>query len=834
MEMAFSVEVGSVFTGRYRLLALIGRTHSTSVFTADDLTLNRRVTVKVFDDDLTNNDDFVERFKQAAVTASTLVHPNIVATSDWACEPCCYLVTEYQAGGSLKAMLKAGRQLSAAQALVVGLEAARALDYLQTKGLAHSGVKPANLLFSRDGQLRLCDFGLEQALAAAGRHTADVSIYSSPEQSQGEPVTAASDVYRLVLSLGEAVTGNPPLESDPTSGIAEPAKIAGTLETAELSGTAETLGTGESAEVGEIAGSLGVSESLGIAESAEVGEIAESLGVAESTEVASSLRTSETANIAESAETAGSLETAESANFTESDKTVETTVQSADTLNGTPPYLPKSSRSPHDKDAQDADAVDDSVPVSFLDDGDTVPSPSSESSSEFDPQTLIPYADTRFGFSAALGPVWYVLGKATAPLPEDRPSAAAIAKDLVGVAGLLSRPEPLPLAGLQELGTLGVSSTSDVTDTAVRSDITGTTKMPSQYSGKELSTTGLVSVEPTSGALSLQPQPFAGTQDPGSPHPGSASGAALSPRSGIPLDVPVRRRWPGLVLSVLVVLIAAAGGVWLWFENRPEVSLVPDLVGETRANAEVKLAEHGWQIEETLVRIPGTEPGDITMTDPAPFAKIRNDATLSLYVSLGEPLVVVPDLYALSVDEATGAAAELGLEVAGETPVNDADIPEGFTVGVDVPDGVYELEKGTAVNLLVSSGPADITVPGVPASRSLIAARQELLAAGLVPIEVTELSQTVAEGLVADFRPATGTVVLPNEVVEVVISLGPSQVEMPNVVGLDVSVAVSLLEEVGFIVQRADNNEQLPVTSTFPPARQLLPYGSEVVVSTET
>jgi serine/threonine-protein kinase len=132
-----------------------------------------------------------------------------------------YLVLEYLGGGSLRAMLDRGRLLSPSQALLVGLEASRGLDYAHRRGLVHRDIKPANILFGEDRRLRIADFGLARAIAdAAWTEPSGVLLgtarYASPEQAKGEPVDGRSDVYSLALTMVESVTGEVPFAGETT------------------------------------------------------------------------------------------------------------------------------------------------------------------------------------------------------------------------------------------------------------------------------------------------------------------------------------------------------------------------------------------------------------------------------------------------------------------------------------------------------------------------------------------------------------------------------------------------------------------------------------------
>ena len=215
--------VGQVLSDRYRLLAPIGTGASASVYLADDVTLRRRVAVKILHDALSNDEAFLRRFRAEAQAAAALNHPHIMSVFDWGHDDVPFLVTEYLGGGSLRTMLDNGRVLSTAQALMVGLEASRGLDYAHRRGFVHRDIKPANLLFDEEARLRIADFGLARALAEAAWTEPQGAVlgtarYASPEQARGEPLDGRSDVYSLALVLIEAVTGSVPFATDTTIG----------------------------------------------------------------------------------------------------------------------------------------------------------------------------------------------------------------------------------------------------------------------------------------------------------------------------------------------------------------------------------------------------------------------------------------------------------------------------------------------------------------------------------------------------------------------------------------------------------------------------------------
>ena len=157
---------------------------------------------------------------------SALSHPNIAAVHDWGEErvgkrTTVFAVVEHLSGGSLRDLFDRGRYLDPSQALVVGLEACRGLDFAHRKGLVHTELTPAKLVFGDDRRLRIVDFGLARMLGAhdwsePATVATHVARYSSPEQALGQPIDGKTDVYSLALILVEAVTRTVPFAARST------------------------------------------------------------------------------------------------------------------------------------------------------------------------------------------------------------------------------------------------------------------------------------------------------------------------------------------------------------------------------------------------------------------------------------------------------------------------------------------------------------------------------------------------------------------------------------------------------------------------------------------
>ena len=263
--------------------------------------------------------------------------------------------------------------------------------------------------------------------------------------------------------------------------------------------------------------------------------------------------------------------------------------------------------------------------------------------------------DASMASMRALGPLQAVLERAIAADPAERLSAAALAEELLGVAALLPRPDPIPLAAEHRIPTASPAAPLDQADDFRQ------------------------------------------------------VGPSVSERSAVPLDDARRRRWPGIVLAAVLVLGGAVAGTWALFVSGSDTVAVPGLEGQTRtaAAAAIAAADLGWEVNEILVREPGTRRGQVVRTEPPAGAPLGEGASLDVFVSLGAPLIPVSDLgflYGMTVSDATDELEARGLAAGGETLVNDAVVPPGLVVGLDVGEGVYELKVGAEVDLLVSDG----------------------------------------------------------------------------------------------------------------------------------
>jgi eukaryotic-like serine/threonine-protein kinase len=217
--------------GRYELDGIVGRGGMAEVFRARDIRLDRIVGVKTLRDDLARDQTFQARFRREAQSAASLNHPSIVAVYDTGEDmlgntPVPYIVMEFVDGRTLRDLLRDDRRLLPERALEITDGVLRALDYSHRNGIVHRDIKPGNVMLTRNGDVKVMDFGIARAVADSQltmTQTAQVigtAQYLSPEQARGERVDARSDLYSTGCLLYELLTGRPPFTGDSPVAIA--------------------------------------------------------------------------------------------------------------------------------------------------------------------------------------------------------------------------------------------------------------------------------------------------------------------------------------------------------------------------------------------------------------------------------------------------------------------------------------------------------------------------------------------------------------------------------------------------------------------------------------
>jgi serine/threonine-protein kinase len=219
---------GRTFGGRYAVIERVGAGGMAEVYRARDELLGRDVAVKVLSERFARDTSFVERFRREAQAAANLSHPNIVSLYDYGSDGETYfIVMEFIDGRGLDEIIRDEGPLLPERAAEIASDVAKALERAHTAGLVHRDVKPSNIMITSQGQTKVTDFGIVRALGGDGENTMTqtgmvigTAAYLSPEQAQGNPVDARSDVYSLGCVLYEMLTGRAPFTGETPLAIA--------------------------------------------------------------------------------------------------------------------------------------------------------------------------------------------------------------------------------------------------------------------------------------------------------------------------------------------------------------------------------------------------------------------------------------------------------------------------------------------------------------------------------------------------------------------------------------------------------------------------------------
>jgi serine/threonine-protein kinase len=217
--------------GRYELEGVVGRGGMAEVYRARDSRLDRIVAIKTLRPDLARDHTFQARFRREAQSAASLNHPTIVAVYDTGEDnstgtPIPYIVMEYVDGRTVRDLLIEGHRLLPERTLEIVNGVLRALEYSHQAGIVHRDIKPGNVMVTRNGDIKVMDFGIARAMSdaqATMTQTAQVigtAQYLSPEQARGERVDARSDLYSTGCLMYELLTGRPPFTGDSPVAIA--------------------------------------------------------------------------------------------------------------------------------------------------------------------------------------------------------------------------------------------------------------------------------------------------------------------------------------------------------------------------------------------------------------------------------------------------------------------------------------------------------------------------------------------------------------------------------------------------------------------------------------
>ena len=217
------IKIGMMIGDRYEILEKIGTGGMSDVYKAKCHKLNRFVAVKVLKQEFSENENFVSKFRTEAQAAAGLAHPNIVNVYDVGEENgIYYIVMELVEGITLKKYIEKKARLSYKEAVSIAIQVSMGIEAAHNNHIIHRDIKPQNIIISKDGKVKVTDFGIAKA-ATSNTITSNVmgSVhYTSPEQARGGYSDEKSDIYSLGITMFEMLTGRVPFNGDTTVAIA--------------------------------------------------------------------------------------------------------------------------------------------------------------------------------------------------------------------------------------------------------------------------------------------------------------------------------------------------------------------------------------------------------------------------------------------------------------------------------------------------------------------------------------------------------------------------------------------------------------------------------------
>lgn len=756
---------GRVIADRYRIANVVSAGANTIIAEAIDIEDDQPVTVKIVRPELAESDEFKRAFRRQAEVATALRRPNVASVFGWGeteldGDLTVFWVVEYLSGGSLRDLFDRGRLLEPSQALVVGLEACRALDAAHQRGIVHTELTPSKLVFGDDRRLRVVDFAMAaligiEAWGDPATVATHVARYASPEQALGMTVDAKTDVYALSLCLIEAVTGSVPFAGDST--VSTLAARIGKLmpvsaDLGSLASVLEHAGRPE-AEDRYTAAEFGQA----LVQAAEALPRPETFPLMEASLFAVAMREKAILDeVADPPETQDDEETPESESEEAPEPEVEESVQ--DGVPGEEPLVDESS---------EGDSAGDGA---FESESDLVSDGSADSDPESDESA--PAA----GESEASA----IVGASDHLEPNDADSDDSDSEgDGAGAAPLLLLTDiaDAPTGAVQVAE--GDASTSALSGSA--DGPTPTQEMPAEM----IAAAAVATVGSATAPDVIDPTP-----------------------SGIIYDDEDNGKpWAKILLLALVILVGLGALSYAgWLLVRTKSYEVPDLVGIEETVALNEISGNDWIIETERERSDDVPDIDhIVRTSPAAGVILDEGEIFVIYVSDGPELRTLPELEGLTSQEALGILTELSLVAIEVPPEFSETVPAGSVISWTV-RGDASLAAGaqvlpeTTIVLTISKGPEPRPAPAL-INLTLDEATAATDGLRLVLARGDDVfSIDVEVGRVVSQEPPPETLVERGGTVTVRLSKGPDMVPIPDLTAMTYPEAQQVLDEAGFVV----------------------------------
>ncbi len=669
---------GTCLGKRYEILNRIGSGGMADVYKGKDHKLNRFVAIKVLKSDFRSDETFIQKFLSEAQAAAGLMHPNVVNVYDVGQDRgLYYMVMELVEGITLKEYIEKKGRLSAKETISISIQMVTGIQAAHNQHIVHRDIKPQNIIISKDGKVKVTDFGIARATTSSNTISTSVmgSVhYTSPEQARGGVVDEKSDIYSAGITMYEMVTGHVPFDGDSTVSVA-------------LKHLQEEI----------------------VSPAVEVPDIPKSLEkiILKATQKSTMQRYQNCEELILDLKRAlvdpqGGF-AAGAAHKSSSDETVIMDTQE----------IARVQNRKYD-DYEDPDEDDDYDLDDDEDDYDTRDRRQARredsrrgKKEEVDPQmkkvtrilmivvAVIVAIGVIFGISKAVGSL-----KPEKVVTDEKEKKVKV-PDVRGMTEKEARDELSKLnLGLQSKGSIP-SDTYDKGEIAKQS----------HKSGEKVAKHTTIEVYISSG----------------------------------PAEKTVK---------------------------------VPDVVGKSEADAQKMLEDKGFLVEFGSDYSDSVPQGHVISTNPTSGTEWKEGDTVTMIVSKGKQKINVPDVSGQDPSAAAGTLQGAGLTLGSEVSSEYSDEFDEGTIIRTEPAAGKEVEKGTAVNYVLSKGKKTETVKMPTLSgKTRSQAEAELIELGLTPNVTEAYDSTVTKGYVISQSVTPGSQVEKGMTVDIVISLGPENVE---------------------------------------------------------
>ncbi|HEX9552157.1 MAG TPA: PASTA domain-containing protein [Streptosporangiaceae bacterium] len=750
MDTALSPPVGQLLGGRYHVDSRIARGGMATVYLGTDTRLDRVIALKIAHPELSDDAEFVRRFIGEARSAARLSSPNVVAIFDQGSDKRLhYIAMEYVPGRTLRQLLNERGRLSAREALDIMAGVLTGLAAAHDAGFAHRDVKPENVLLAASGAVKVADFGLARSVAGTvqtkGGMIIGTAAYLAPEQVAGGTSDARTDVYAAGIMLFELLTGFQPHTAESPLAVAY-------KHVDEVVPPPSSVLPGLSGAVDAMV-AMATSRDPDL-RPASAGQFLRAI---------QEVRDAQAAGTAPPQAPVGY----EQAAF---DRSADRAAQ--------PHRAPPAFSGPQPR------------PPAFRGSG---PQPGLAAFHGSEPHPSLP-------LHSGSEPLWAPASdSASHPYQAPGPGAGS------GAHGSPVRSGAYGFDDSEDFGGAIADHAYDPGD--YQTPRHWESSQPGDATPGAVGASALPSLRPQ--RSEVLPAPYGDTQSMANHTLVVAAAdeiAAYGDLPGVSYGQPLDggryrgrgRRAPGgrlMYVSGALALILVIALVTWWFSSG-RYQQVPALRGMTLSAAKTALKNQGLTYKLARPRTNPLPKGDVVKVSPGRGQRIAGGSSVTLTVSLGPVMRVVPDVSGQTEAAAKAFLSQHRLTVGPDQPAVSSSVPAGAVIGT-IPRAYTRIPQNHPVSLIVSEGPGLPNFVGMQVTDAQAAAS----AGGYQINAVPNAKGSEPANTITSQSPPPDTPITPNEVVTVHFSPGPPTVPVPNVQGMPVAQAISTLQGAGFHVK---------------------------------